>query len=307
MKRLNRLWIVMTLAVIVTALSVGAAAAAAEPAEVLTARNFRFEIEGRDISALSVTPGAILVPAVLSSSTESRTGAPGTTQYDPGRIEYANWQVTKVLDPNDPTIYDLAIAASQGLRLQSNVGSLTYLDKNGQPARRIDFFEYRPVWYGTVWPDASTAAVATETLEFSVQRVEFAVDRAAAAPTSDGAVFAALAPDTVAISTFNFDFGIGARSSPWTAVVGGARVLSPASTSTTGDTFKESTVGATEFTDVSVIGPFIPGASETGLEAWFQGWIDGTSTQFRNSPYECLRGVGRTSCLVHSKGAASWL
>ena len=245
------------------------------PREVLTARNFRFEIEGRDISALSVTPGAILVPAVLSSSTESRTGAGNTTQYDAGKVEYANWQVTKVLDRDDPTLYDLAVAASEGRQSQRTQGSLTYLDADGQPARRIDFFEYQPVWYVTVFPVGGSAA--TETLEFSVQRVEFAGDNVAAAPTSDGATYATLQPDRPAISRFTFDFGLGAASSDWTSVVGGARALGAVTTSTSGDRTQESTIGATEFTDVSVVGPFLPTASDLGVEGWFQGWITGKS------------------------------
>ncbi len=89
---------------------------------------------------------------------------------------FDTWRVEKYYSEGDTTLKDLFEAFASGERKMnpSDAGSLVYLDRDGNEARRINFFGFVPLHYESISLDSrNPGQAAVEVMEFSVARCTY--------------------------------------------------------------------------------------------------------------------------------------
>lgn len=151
----------------------GISPSAADVDAVITGRNFRFELDGKEIPLLSAEPGAFRL-SLKDATMGSRKGE--SKAFTATKPEFGSWRIEKYFEQGKPELRRFFQRfATGGSKDHSEVkASLIYLDQNGQEARRIDCFGVFPVRYQFIDVDLRrSGAPATEVLEFSVARCEY--------------------------------------------------------------------------------------------------------------------------------------
>lgn len=123
--------------------------------DVITSRNFKFEINGKKNSVCNVVPGPINVDTVV-------TGLPGPFNFD-------TIEVTIEEDRPDHKIFTVdRIQFVEDIRN----ATLAIRDINNQTVRTIDFFECVPVEYNPPSVDTEDDSLLEESFGFKPERVE---------------------------------------------------------------------------------------------------------------------------------------
>ena len=138
---------------------------------------FSFEIDERKPELISCEPGSVkFVLKETIGGDKARENRFIWTQYEIGDVVWESWTITKLFDRADDTLSDMYKAFASGSRTQTekDVGSLSYLDKDGGCARGIDFYGYMPIKYELIKVDAADGkSQLQETMTFAVLRCEY--------------------------------------------------------------------------------------------------------------------------------------
>lgn len=126
--------------------------------DVITSRNFKFEINGKENSVCSVVPGPIDVDTVV-------TGLPGL----PGPFNFDTIEITE-----EDRIPDNKIFTVDRIQFVEDIrnATLAIRDINNQTVRTIDFFECVPVEYNPPSVDTEDDSLLEESFGFKPERVE---------------------------------------------------------------------------------------------------------------------------------------
>ena len=146
---------------------------AADLEEIITGRAFTFEIDGKTFPVTAVDPGSFSCELKDATMGNRKGNFKAFTVTKP---RFETWRVEKYYSSGDLGLKELFQAFANGQRKMnlSDTGTLTYLDRDGNPARVINFVGFTPLHYESISLDSRNAGqAACEVMEFSVARCEY--------------------------------------------------------------------------------------------------------------------------------------
>lgn len=167
---------------------------------ILTSKTFGFEMDGKEIPVVAVTPGAFrceLKDATMGNRADNLRAFTVTkpsfgvrdahvpdiaSEHGSGLgnaevVGFDTWRVEATDEKGGLALKEIFEAFKTGKRKMnpSDTGSLVYKDRNDQEARRINFFGFVPTHYESISLDSrNPGQAAVEVMEFSVARCEYA-------------------------------------------------------------------------------------------------------------------------------------
>lgn len=150
--------------------------AASVETDIITGRTFKFEFDGQELDVLRVQPGAMKLDIKEVKKDENNPKQDHFKTFTVTKPSFETWRVEKLYDQGDSSLRDLFQSFATGQRKMnpSDAGSFIYLDRNGNEARRVNFFGFVPTHYESISLDSrNSGQAATEVLEFEVQRCEY--------------------------------------------------------------------------------------------------------------------------------------
>lgn len=139
------------------------------PQSELPKYTFSVEIEGRSFGSFRSVSGLSAETEVI----EYRDGGDGITHKLPGNTKYSNIKLTRAFS-GDRALWEWYTASAGGGHATRVTGSITMLDRSGQPVARYTFVEGWPQKYTGPTLNADGNEVAIESIEIAHEGLQFA-------------------------------------------------------------------------------------------------------------------------------------
>ncbi|MFC1965856.1 phage tail protein [Chloroflexota bacterium] len=255
---------------------------------------FKFEIDGKEIQLISCEPGAM--------TAELKDASKGTRQnnnknYTVPKPKFGTWRIEKYYSQGDlrlKTLFD-SFATGQRKTNPSDAGSLTYQNRDGSVARKVNFYGFTPLKYESINLEARSGTVSVkESMVFSVTRVEYVNgDSNGDGDQTEENTFSLTSDPNIPIEPvykFTLDLIQGGQegTSNWWGVTGGEQTLDPIDYTTGNDPDERKNPGLVKYSEVEITGSLCGGKSREDLLDWLNDWANGQQDMLEDATLKIL-------------------